>query len=81
MIRSVMEGSGSAVFAIVGLVIFVAVFIGLTVWVLTRRQKQVDKWSNIPLHDEPIDPRNPEPTDHETQADDPEADGPGRSTT
>jgi len=73
MIRAVMEGSGNAIFALVGLVIFVAVFLGLTVWVLTRRQKQVDTWSSIPLHDEPVEERDPQ------QADQPEADTTGRS--
>ena len=68
MIRSVLEGAGLTLFAMVGLVIFVAAFVGVTVWVLTRRQKQVDQWSSIPLEDEPVEPRVPPGDDEPKQA-------------
>ncbi|MEM6673551.1 MAG: cbb3-type cytochrome c oxidase subunit 3 [Planctomycetota bacterium] len=55
MLKDIMGGSGLTVFATAGLVIFVIVFVGITVWALTRKQRKIDQWSRIPLtkDDEP----------------------------
>ncbi len=46
-------------FAVTGLAMFVAIFVGVVVWTLTRRKKQVDRWARLPLsdEDEPDEPR------------------------
>ncbi len=46
-------------FAVTGLVLFVAIFVGVVVWTLTRRKRQVDRWARLPLsdEDEPVGPR------------------------
>jgi cbb3-type cytochrome oxidase subunit 3 len=39
------------------LIIFVLVFIGITVWAWTRSRKKIDQWASIPLNDDkPVDP-------------------------
>ena len=55
MIREVLENSNLTFFAVAGLVIFVAIFAGMILWVLTRKRSQVERWSKLPLHtdDEP----------------------------
>ena len=37
---------------VMGLVIFVAVFVGAAIWVATRSKAQVDHWSKLPLSEE-----------------------------
>ena len=34
-----------------GMLIFLSVFTGVVVWVLTRRRGEVDDWSHLPLED------------------------------
>jgi len=43
----------------VGLLLFVGIFLVIIVWVLTRRRKDIQKQAQIPLHDEPVEPRIP----------------------
>ena len=33
----------------IGLMLFVLVFVGTTLWAITRTRKQVDHWSSLPL--------------------------------
>ncbi len=61
MIKQAMSETGLAWFAVIGLVLFVAVLLGVIVWTFTRRKKQIDTWSSLPLADghEPVEPRHP----------------------
>ncbi len=58
MFKQVLGDDTLTQFAIWGLVIFVAVFVGIAVWALTRSRKTVSKWSRIPLEDEPVESRD-----------------------
>jgi len=59
MFKDVLRATDLGDFAIIGLVIFVAVFLLVTVWVFTRPKKKVSRWSRIPLDDtDPVDPRD-----------------------
>lgn len=51
MFKEVLAGSGLAVFAVVGLVLFVAVFVGVAAWALSRRAGEIRLWSQMPLAD------------------------------
>ena len=59
MFKDILSDANLTLFATLGLVIFVAVFLGVTIWALTRPRKTVDKWSSIPLKDgtEPLELR------------------------
>jgi len=60
MIKDVLSNGALTHFATIGLVIFVVVFIGITVWVVTRSRKEIQTWSQIPLtgdEDGPLQPR------------------------
>ena len=60
MIKTIVSGSGLSGFAIAGLLIFVATFAAITVWVLSRSRGQVRTWSELPLagdRDDPAEPR------------------------
>ena len=59
MIKRVLEESDLSFFAVVGLVLFVAIFLGLTVWVLTRSRRQVRTWSELPLAPDEAEPAEP----------------------
>jgi len=63
MIRAVLGDSALTGYALVGLVIFVAVFLAICAWVLTRKRTQVDSWSRLPLANDPLDSRIPEPAE------------------
>jgi len=61
MLKDVLSNGALTHFATIGLVIFVAVFVGVTVWVVTRSRKEVQTWSRIPLtgdEDGPLQPRS-----------------------
>ncbi len=53
MIKQAMSEAGLAPLAVAGLMIFVAVFVGVAVWAMTRRRGQVAGWSSLPLNDGP----------------------------
>ncbi|MEM8782357.1 MAG: cbb3-type cytochrome c oxidase subunit 3 [Planctomycetota bacterium] len=59
MFKDILSDANLTAFATWGLVIFVAVFVGVTIWALTRPKKTVDQWSGIPLKEgtEPVEPR------------------------
>ena len=62
MIKDILSSGALTHFAVIGLVIFVAVFVGVTVWVLTRTKREISTWSRIPLtgeEDGPLEPREP----------------------
>ncbi|MEN1679667.1 MAG: hypothetical protein AAGJ46_08740 [Planctomycetota bacterium] len=42
-----------------GLVLFVLVFVGVAVWVLSRSRQTIDTWASLPLADgmQPVQPR------------------------
>lgn len=52
MLRDVLSNGLLTHFATIGLVIFVAVFVGTCTWILTRSRKEVGDWSRIPLTDD-----------------------------
>ncbi len=37
----------------IGLVMFVAIFAGVSLWVLLQRRSNVQRWSELPLDDDP----------------------------
>lgn len=42
-----------SVAAVVSMLIFFGVFLGVIVWLLTRSRREVDNWSKMPLDDDP----------------------------
>lgn len=57
--KEIFESTSADTLSSVALVIFVAVFVSVTVWVLTRKKRTIQKWSGMPLDDEtPQDPRS-----------------------
>lgn len=61
MIKQAMSAAGLEFLAVGGLLVFVAVFAGVCLWVTTRSRKEVDMWSSLPLADgiDPVEPRLP----------------------
>lgn len=61
MIKQAMSAAGLEVLAVGGLLMFVAVFVGVCFWVTTRSRKEVETWSSLPLADgtDPVEPRLP----------------------
>ncbi|QDU55757.1 cbb3-type cytochrome c oxidase subunit 3 [Aeoliella mucimassa] len=41
-----------------GLVLFVAIFAGVVLWLLLRKKSEITRWSELPLEDDP--PKNNE---------------------
>jgi cbb3-type cytochrome oxidase subunit 3 len=41
-----------------GLLLFLAVFLAVTLYALTRPPQQTDRWSRIPLTNDPVEPRH-----------------------
>ncbi|WP_442485720.1 cbb3-type cytochrome c oxidase subunit 3 [Aeoliella sp. SH292] len=35
-----------------GLVMFVAIFVGVLIWLAMRKQSDIDRWSKLPLDDD-----------------------------
>lgn len=53
MVRHVLEGiGGMEIFPIIGLLIFLAFFIGVVVYVLMIKREKIDSYSRIPLQNE-----------------------------
>ncbi|MEM1108577.1 MAG: CcoQ/FixQ family Cbb3-type cytochrome c oxidase assembly chaperone [Planctomycetota bacterium] len=65
--KEIFESTSADMFSSIALVIFVAVFVSVCVWVLTRKKKTVDRWASMPLHNDPddiVEDRNlPKPKD------------------
>jgi len=53
MFKDVLNHADLEIFAEVGLLIFVVVFVGVTIWAFTRSRAQVRDWSEIPLSEKP----------------------------
>ncbi|MEQ8847740.1 hypothetical protein [Botrimarina sp.] len=51
MIQDALSGSGLAPLAVFGLLMFVAVFVGVAAWALGRPRQEVAGWSSLPLDD------------------------------
>lgn len=52
MIRGVLESiHGIAFLPLIGLVLFLAVFTGMTIWALSLRKPYLDHMGQLPLHD------------------------------
>ncbi|MEM7624838.1 MAG: hypothetical protein AAF333_04340 [Planctomycetota bacterium] len=59
--KEIFESTSADTLSSVALVIFVSVFVLVTLWVLTRKKKTVERWSSLPLHDDPgdlVEPRH-----------------------
>lgn len=67
MVKESIADLGLTPFAVFGLLVFFGVFVGIAVWTLTRRQKQVATWSSLPLADgtEPVESLNEHSHDHD----------------
>lgn len=59
MLKDVLSNGALTHFATIGLVIFVVVFIGITVWVVTRSRREIQTWSRIPLTGDEAGPLQP----------------------
>jgi hypothetical protein len=62
MIRDLSAMLGIESLGVVALIIFVVIFTGVIVWAVFRPRKQINKWSRIPLEEEPVEPRGNAPT-------------------
>lgn len=60
---------GETLFTEIALLIFIIVFIGIVVWVLVTRKETFDRAAEIPLRDEPVEPRDPD-ADHPVHEED-----------
>ena len=60
MIKEALADLGLGTLAVIGLVVFFTVFLGVVAWVLTRSRRQVDRWASLPLADgtEPVEARD-----------------------
>ncbi|TWT40767.1 cbb3-type cytochrome c oxidase subunit 3 [Botrimarina hoheduenensis] len=67
MIKEALSQAGLAPIAVVGLIAFFAVFVGVLVWTMTRPRRDIETWSSLPLADgkDPVQPRTP-PTSSDT---------------
>ncbi len=52
MIKESIADLGLTPYAVYGLLTFFGVYIGITIWTMTRLYKQVSRWSSLPLNDE-----------------------------
>jgi hypothetical protein len=52
MTTDVLSNAALTTWPIIGLVMFVAVFVGVSIWVASRSKGEVDHWSTIPLGEE-----------------------------
>jgi hypothetical protein len=69
MIQQVLGDSNLSVFAVIGLVLFVAIFVAISVWILTRSKRQVRTWSELPLAGDREAPSEPRPSSSPSQSD------------
>lgn len=57
MFKDVLRAMDFTLLSQIALVLFFLVFLAVVIRVVTRPQKEVDKQSQIPLSDEPVEPR------------------------
>ena len=57
MFKEVLTHMDISVLSTVGLLLFLVVFLAVTLYALTRPPQQADQWARIPLTDDPVDPR------------------------
>ena len=53
--KEIFESTSADTLSSIALVIFFSVFVLVTLWALTRKKKTIDRWSSLPLHDDPHD--------------------------
>ncbi len=59
MLKELLSDGALTHYATIGLVLFVTIFLGVTVWVLTRSRGQIRTWAELPLAREEDGPREP----------------------
>ncbi len=53
LVRNILEGvAGLEIYPIIGILVFLAFFVGVVVWVLRMKKNKVDAYSRIPLDDD-----------------------------
>lgn len=59
MIKEAISEANLPYFAVIGLIIFVAIFVVTSLWALSRSRAEIDTWSSLPLADgyDPVEPR------------------------
>ena len=55
MFKEVLNHSDLSHWAEAGLIVFFAVFVGVTVWSMTRSRKLVRQWAMLPLEDSSVE--------------------------
>ena len=68
MFKEVLRNTDLTVWAIAGLVIFFFTFIAIVAWTLRKPKATVDRWANVPLSDDPVDPFEDSATQTPTKA-------------
>ncbi len=58
MVKDVLRAMDFTTLSQIALVIFFCVFVAVVIRTWTRSKKEMDKQSQIPLSDEPVDPRD-----------------------
>lgn len=51
MLKEVLRSLQTATMLEISLVVFFLIFVGIVVWALTRKRKDVDHWSRLPVDD------------------------------
>ncbi len=61
MFREIFQSTPAALYSSIALVLFLAAFAAVTVWVGTRKRKTIDTWANLALDEgtTPAEPRTP----------------------
>jgi cbb3-type cytochrome oxidase subunit 3 len=78
--KEIFESTSADLLSSIALVIFFSVFLLVTLWVLTRKRKTVNRWASIPLHDDPNDPIDPRPRKEKLQGETPSQGGPEQAS-
>lgn len=61
MFQSIIESTGTSLFAIIALLLFVAVFIVILFVTFSSRQSTIDQQARLPLDDDPQSVSDPHP--------------------
>ena len=62
MFKDVLRAMDFTLLSQIALVLFFGVFVAVVIRTWMRPKKEMDKQSQIPLSDEPVEPRYPDPT-------------------